>query len=142
MRAKAVVLLSLGALAGAAAPAPARDDAAVATGDSGATTCTFHASRPLISFHGSIFRGRTECSVSVQQYGLARASNGDAGTTCSGFRAACQSVGETGFEAYDVLYDVKVIAPLGQGWVAAPRECSGVGTDNLTCTIVADPGWL
>ena len=32
---------------------------------------------------------------------------------------------------------VKLIAPLGQGWVGAPTHCSGVGTDNLTCEFEA-----
>ena len=37
-----------------------------------------------------------------------------------------------------VSYRVHMIAPFGQGWVTSPENCSGVGSDNLTCEFTAN----
>src|SRR5687768_2960039 len=90
------------------------------------------------------FHGRTECDAAVEQSGQAWLNHRTPSLVvtaplCSGFRAACESRGSAQGEDYAIRtgpasYRVTLRAPLGQGWVTAPTDCSGVGTDNLTCT--------
>jgi hypothetical protein len=130
------------------APAEARRIVLAAYGE-GATTCTitlFQAHKPFSPKWD--IGGRTECSAPLQQTGEAWLpddwdSYREYGALCSGFRTACES-GLYFFEGSSsswgqVHYQVSLTAPRGQGWGYAPvEECSGVGTDILRCTFVAD----
>ena len=91
------------------------------------------------------FEGRTDCSVPIEQSGHAIVPKGSEsydldGGLCEGLRATCVSGGyqrNQGTWSADMIYTVKLRAPLGQGWLGAPEPCTGVGTDNLQCTFTA-----
>lgn len=133
------------------APAPAsalqNKITLVAYGE-GTTTCVVTANTAHRMFWGGEqrydFLGRTECSVPVEQSGQAWLAGAlpEYGPLCSGFRTTCSSSGWVQGEEYaqgvdGVRYRVHLIAPHGQGWLAAPDNCSGVGSDNLTCTFTS-----
>ncbi len=92
-----------------------------------------------------IIRGKTDCNRPVQQSGEAWLDSEDGYYTlraplCSGLRADCVSGTDDTYpwEVGPAYYRVQIIAPLGQGWAAAPDACSGAGTDNLRCTFMTD----
>jgi hypothetical protein len=141
----AVVLL-------AAAPAHAGRAVLVAYG-TGTTTCTVTVTKTDWAFSTYYnFSGHTECSVPVQQTGVATFAD-TSGGLCSGLRTTCDSEG--GWEGEPnpgfVHYHVTLIAPFGQGWMLSPYSvtpafgipypqatCSGIGSDHLDCTFTAD----
>ena len=133
----AVVVL---ALAVAATPASAYQVRVIAAGGSAATTCEFDWGIALLSFTPfTTVDGRTTCTAAVQQTAQVSGTDNVFNTTeygyvCSRFSTTCQSSVDMDEYPQVIRYHVKVIAPLGQGWVAVPDECSGAGTDNLTCT--------
>ena len=104
---------------------------AVAAYGTGTTSCTINATRT-----GSSFEGTTDCSGAVLQTAQATMTGPSPAVTgplCTGLRASCRSAG-SGSGAYtDVSYRITLVAPLGQGWIASPKECSGAGTDRLEC---------
>ena len=63
------------------------------------------------------------------------------GDYCSGFGKSCSSAanrwGEDLVWEKPAEYSIHLTAPLGQGWIGAPTDCGGVGTDNLTCVFTA-----
>ena len=113
--------------------------AVVAAYGEGSTTCTLSVTKQIRPGTGWTwdFEGATDCSVPVEQTGQA-AMTGESTITaplCSGVRASCRSAGSgTGFSYTGVEYRVMLRAPRGQGWIASPEQCSGAGTDLLTCT--------
>ena len=133
------------------APAPAsalqHKIALVAYGE-GTTTCVVTTNKVLKAFWGGETRyeffGRTECSVPVQQSGQAQLAHDDPSLVevaplCSAFTARCESRDYVQGVEYQngtrgMTYRVTLRAPHGQGWLTAPQTCSGVGSDNLTCT--------
>ena len=143
-----LVLIAFCAFAGVTAPASAeqraRDIIPVVAYGEGTTTCTVtieHTATlvtmpdipPSYDVHGY-----TQCDRAVQQ--TARVSHAEAlrdpvyGALCSAFATSCSSsVSGYGFAGV-VTYKVTLRAPAGQGWITAPGECSGVGTDNLQCS--------
>ncbi len=142
------------ALLAAAPPAAALTNVFVAYGE-GTTRCTITVSKYVD--HGSIwtggtermkFYGATECDVPLEQTGHASVP-GDAewpavdGGLCSGFRTSCRSGVDRVPQANDppATYRISLRAPLGQGWVGVPTDCSGVGTDNLKCEFGIDDVW-
>jgi hypothetical protein len=89
------------------------------------------------------YSGQTDCTVPVQQTAHAWVPGNPPrdGGTCSGLLASCfsgENVWNVGEWPEPMHYDVTIIAPFGQGWEGAPDECSGVGSDHLTCTFTAD----
>jgi hypothetical protein len=90
------------------------------------------------------YHGKTVCDVPVQQTGHAFVPHEYPfdGGVCSGFRMDCYS-GEVGAESDEpkvepMEYHVTLRAPKDQGWLGAPRFCTGVGTDNLKCVFKAN----
>ena len=139
--------LVLAALALAlAAPQAASAEKFIAIGV-GHTVCEFTAVKdphfPLLHAVYDYY-GETECDRPVEQTGHAFIPNSPlVGEVCSGFRTHCYSgdvwVTTGGVRYSDPLeYHVTVRAPEGQGWIGAPTECSGVGTDNLKCVFKSD----
>jgi hypothetical protein len=131
-------LVSLLALL-AAAPARAGRNVVVAYG-TGTTTCTVTVTKTDYAFSTWYrYSGETDCDVPVQQTG--EATFGDvSGGLCSGLTTTCQSGGEWEGEPNpgSVHYHVTLVAPFGQGWLAAPNaSCSGAGSDHLDCTFSA-----
>lgn len=114
-----------------------RSSVLVAYGE-GTTTCTVKVSRSLRA--GTLdtwdFEGATDCSVPLPQTAQAWMTGESTvfGPLCSGVRASCRSAGSAVGDYRGVGYHVTLVAPLGQGWIASPAECSGAGTDNLDCT--------
>lgn len=68
------------------------------------------------------------------------------GELCNADSTDCYSGGsqyDRGEYDAPMRYTIHLTAPLGQGWIGAPLNCSGVGTDNLKCTFtVDDEVWL
>lgn len=139
-----IALITAGLSLVASAPAAADGATAVAYG-TGVTSCSISlsASKALINIGGIRYRyeGVTDCSVAIEQSGQATLYAGssvvDQGPLCSGFLARCSSSGSylsVGLDADHATYVVRLIAPLGQGWLTASDQCSGAGTDNLRCT--------
>ena len=120
-----------------AGDATAKRGVAVAYGE-GTTRCTITALREqrIGTANTWDFEGYTSCTATISQSGQAWLSG--AGTAfaplCSGVRSWCRSEGAATGNYSDVHYRVTLVAPLGQGWVASPEECSGAGTDRLECT--------
>ncbi len=109
----------------------------VASYGTGETTCTISARMNAAGPDYRDFEGITDCSRDVQQSAQAwvvGASGSAAAPSCSGWQALCRSAGWAYGSYSDVHYQISITAPNGEGWVAAPSECSGVGTDNLKCT--------
>ena len=113
----------------------------------GVTRCAVDVGKPqtlitALDYPRWSFHGTTSCTAPLQQSGQATLTGGYTAPLCSGFRATCESsaggfgTGPSG----TVRYTVSLTAPFGQGWVAAPSHCSGVGTDNLTCAFTVDVG--
>lgn len=145
----------------AAAPAAAETQAFVAYG-TGETVCTIEVSKlvygPGLTSGGGggelQLSGTTDCSEPVQQTGQVRmaasaADPGLDGDYCSGFVKSCFSAasewGDDLIWENPAEYSIHLTAPSGQGWVGAPTDCTGVGTDNLSCVftaLVATPYWL
>lgn len=133
----------------AAAPAAAETEVFVAYG-TGATVCTIEVSKLVYGagLSGGMLSlsGSTDCSKAVEQtaHVWMEATPQDPaldGGYCSGFDKTCSSAA-TGWGADLVWekpaqYGIHLIAPFGQGWVGAPTDCMGVGTDNLTCVFTA-----
>ena len=139
--------LMLAAVLALAAPgaAFAGSSVLVATGG-GKTTCTITVkkSQPLIVIWGSTdvydFSGRTECSANVQQTGQASlpGSPTEYGSLCSGLQMICTSSGRAeGSYSAPAEYHVTIQAPPAQVWLASPTECTGVGSDIVTCTFTS-----
>lgn len=143
------LLTATAALALFAAPAAQAGSIEVLTAHGeGTTTCTisvYHSVWPTFIFplgsgNEHEFGGNTSCDVPVQQTGEATLPHETGPTAsaglCSGFVKQCRSETTVWDSEYSdpVSYYVTLIAPRGQGWVAAPDECSGGGTDNLKCT--------
>lgn len=117
----------------------------------GTTKCTITVNSVHREFWGGEqrydFFGRTECDAAVEQSGQAWLNHDNPSLVataplCSGFRAACESRGFVQGEDYAIgtgpaSYRITMIAPRGQGWVTAPNDCEGVGSDNLTCTFTS-----
>ena len=145
-----LTILATAAAALAPATAEAATAAFVAYGE-GSTICTIEVHK--YSDDGSIwtdgedqtiFHGKTDCNVPVEQTGHAFVPVDDRGPSldgglCSGIRTDCFSgddgwgVGWMVYNDQPVTYRVSLRAPLGQGWLGAPTHCTGVGTDNLKC---------
>jgi hypothetical protein len=131
-----------------AQPAAGETEAFVAYGE-GDTVCTIWVSKQLSEYAGSqsaaIASGRTECNVPVEQSVVAWMDASESNEAaeageCSGFTTSCESwTWVTGGPVWPQPAQTRVhlTAPLGQGWVGVPTNCSGVGTDNLTCTFQA-----
>jgi hypothetical protein len=131
--------LSAGALAALALLCPAADarEVRLAAYGAGVTTCDISVTRTMYRLvePNWYFAGSTRCSVAVRQTGEA-SSGGSFGPLCSQFAATCESSGST-YRTSDVVYRVTLVAPPGQAWLAVPADCTGAGTDNLTCELVA-----
>ena len=87
--------------------------------------------------------GETTCDRPLEQ--TAQASLADlVSPMCSGIRTTCSSGGEVRFEytperrSEPTEYRITLRAPRGQGWIGAPTDCMGVGTDNLQCVLTAE----
>jgi hypothetical protein len=126
-----------------AAPAFAGTTPIVAYGQAAhgwTTTCTVKVTKKDYSFSTYYaFSGETKCDVPIEQSG--QAFFGDAsGAFCSGFVTTCSSGGTWEGEPDPglVRYRIHLTAPFGQGWVTSPEQCSGVGSDNLTCEFTAN----
>ena len=135
-----------------ASPAAARTIVLTAWGEGSVTVCTvkLFQKRPHLNSKWDV-GGRTACSVPVQQSGQAWlprtfSSTPDYAPPCSTFGKTCESAwffiegGDYDVQREMVHYDVALLAPRGQGWVGAPDECFGVGSDNLTCNFMGDFG--
>jgi hypothetical protein len=149
---KRAALLAVAVAAVAAAPAQA--EVFVAYGE-GVTLCTIdvlHSSHggniwtggePEMSFHGEV-----ACNEPVEQTGHAWVPadlNWPAydGGFCAGFTTRCYS-GQEDIRTQNSMpmtYELTLRAPLGQGWLGAPRNCTGVGTDNLRCVFKTGESW-
>jgi hypothetical protein len=151
MRRAVGVAAALAATAAVAAPAQA--EVFVAYGE-GATTCTIEVERATykgITTGGENYQsylGETDCNVPLEQtsHATVPASGSEPamdGGLCSGIRASCASGEEDIPEgnSASMVYRMSVRAPRGQGWLGAPVNCSGVGTDNLQCEFVVEIGW-
>jgi hypothetical protein len=149
-----IALLTIGLALLATAPASAATAVFAAYG-TGTTTCrvtvTKEEGRNLWTGgeHATNYHGNTDCDRAIQQTGQAWVPNSPLmGELCSGVRASCHS-GEDlwgGVETWrdPTHYRVNLIAPHGQGWLAVPEGCSGVGSDNVTCVFTSDQiiyGW-
>ena len=125
-----------------AAPAAAGTTPIVAYGQAAhgwTTVCTVTVTKKDWAFSDWYsFSGETECDVPIEQSGQAFFAD-TSGELCSGFVAVCSSSGGWQGEPDPgpVTYRVHMIAPFGQGWVTSPTNCSGVGSDNLTCEFTA-----
>jgi hypothetical protein len=148
LAAAGLAALALAAPAAAAPPDLAdhqdRESVLLAYGE-GVTECTVQVEKNTpwlaIEYPRWNFGGTTSCNAAVQQSGQARLGTTYTAPLCSGLRTTCTSIaGGTGNGpmAGTVTYDVTLTAPLGQGWVAAPSHCAGVGTDWLTCRFVVE----
>jgi hypothetical protein len=156
MHRTALLMLALALALAAAAPSAHGATAVFAAYGEGLTYCkiTISKSHDEGFTTGGVgktdFYGRTECSVPVAQTGQATvpADANDpslSGAFCSGTVATCFSganVREVS-NSSAMTYTLSLRAPLGQGWVGAPTNCSGVGTDNLRCAFsINGVGWL
>ena len=141
------------ALAALATAAPAHAEVFVAYGE-GLTNCRIETVR--YSYSGlttggenyQSYLGETDCSVPVEQtvHATVAASGGQPGLdggVCAAVTTRCVSGEE---DIYDdngapMVLQVSLRAPRGQGWLGAPTNCSGVGTDNLRCEFVVSRSW-
>ena len=144
------ITLGVAALATAVSAATARAEVFVAYGED-ATVCTIEVvnrhykgittgGEPLQDFSGE-----TDCSVPLEQ--TAHATIGTDpdldGGLCSGVRESCFSGREEVLSqtTTPMVFRMTLRAPLGQGWLGAPTNCTGVGTDNLKCEFVVERSW-
>ena len=119
-------------------------DPAVAAGE-GVTTCLVSDNiydRPFKDtweWHAMV-----ECDVALSMSNEAWWRGGEGGWSpwdfyggsCSGVRTVCSSGGEAQgeYQGGRIDHHIRLRAPLGQGWVAAPSpDCAGIGTDVLDC---------
>ena len=128
-------------------PATAVQEVFVAYG-TGATTCQITVAKKTgwlyatdLDAYGTMIKGVTDCSSPVAQTGHATVPASGSipaidGGLCSTTSAVCTSARTLGsyMNPQPVTYRMSLRAPLGQGWIGAPTNCSGVGTDNLSCT--------
>lgn len=97
----------------------------------------------------AVVEGHSECNVALEQQMVAAMEGRDGGadelgSPCADVTTQCDSSA-----AVDAASDwvgrgqirIKLRAPDGQGWVGSPKDCSGIGTDNLTCTFQAYVAW-
>lgn len=129
----------------AAEPAAAVTEVFAAYGE-GNTVCRIEISKSMDSGFQTggegktNFHGRTDCNVPVQQTGRATIpADGSEpaldGGLCSTTAPTCFS-GQNAWgvsNSNEMTYRLSLRAPLGQGWVGSPANCTGVGTDNLKC---------
>ncbi len=103
----------------------------------GETHCTISAYKDPGGWNWDEFEGITDCNHRVQQTAqtsVVGPSGTVSGPLCSGSQWRCRSAGTAYGTFDDVRYQISIVAPYGEGWIAAPSECSGAGTDNLKCT--------
>ena len=147
---RCALLLAVALLVAAPPAARAGTEVFVAYG-TGVTACQITIGKsqegPLDGPDQTEFYGRTDCTEPVQQTGRAMvpAGIGDPaaldGGLCSSFSTDCYSGGfqyDNGPYDEPMQYTISLVAPLGQGWIGAPTNCSGIGTDNLRCTFTVD----
>ena len=130
-----------------AVPATAVQEVFVAYG-TGATACDITVAKRTgwtdptdLNKYGTMIRGVTDCSAPVAQTGHATVPASGSypaldGGLCSATRTVCSSGGTwmNILHNQPVTYRMSLRAPVGQGWIGAPTNCSGIGTDNLNCT--------
>jgi hypothetical protein len=149
---KKLLLTAMLALAVGGAP-PAAAATFVAYGE-GLTRCTIQAEKvadggflmlnsapPLSHYENYEWWGETTCDRPLQQTAQASLRE-QVSPMCSGVVADCSSGGEGFWPAQAVQepmeYRVTLRAPANQGWLGAPTDCTGVGTDNLKCVFRID----
>ena len=152
----AAALLALAAFALPATPAAANGyfgapETQIFTAyGTGNTLCTIQVRKWVDQSGGTFVDGETGCNAALQQTVQASMQAGGGEPAADG--PVCSRVGTTCYSDAAIADEedwigrgqihVKLIAPNGQGWVGSPKDCTGIGTDNLTCTFQAYAAWV